>query len=265
MKDLPVRIVQISDIHLFADKKEELLGVKTYESFSAVIDLLKKDSVPQLILLTGDLSQDFTDISYMHVAEKMKDFPLPVYCVPGNHDDANKMAKLFPYENVSNIRHVILEHWQIILLDSQKPGSVVGYLNPNEINFLKECLQKYPEHHALIVFHHQPKPVGCAWLDHYTILNAVEFWHTLSHYPNVKGIIFGHVHQENEGSAQGIPYYSVPSTCIQFKKNSDDFALDHLPPGYRWLDLYPNGEIKTAVCRVKNYVGTFDPNAKGYK
>jgi Icc protein len=40
---------------------------------------------------------------------------------------------------------------------------------------------------------------------------------------------------------------SSPSTCTQFRPNSDDFALDVRPPGYRWLDLTANGKIQTKV------------------
>lgn len=266
MKDIPVRVVQISDIHLFANKQEELLGVKTYDSFAAVIDLLKNDKKqPNLILLTGDLSQDYSDSSYIYVADFLKDFSIPVYCAPGNHDDAKKMARLYPYENVTNQRHIILEHWHIILLDSQKPGSVKGHLDDTQIKFLRSCLESYPEHHALVVFHHQPEPVGSAWLDTYVISNATVFWNIVSYFPKMKTILFGHIHQEVEGSKNGITYYSVPSTCIQFKKNSDEFALEYLPPGYRWIDLYPDGHIQTAVSRVEKYIGNFDPSAKGYK
>ena len=56
--------------------------------------------------------------------------------------------------------------------------------------------------------------------------------------------------------------FSPPSTCIQFKRNSDEFALDFLPPGYRWINLYPDGRLETAVERYSAYVGVFDKNAK---
>jgi hypothetical protein len=49
--------------------------------------------------------------------------------------------------------------------------------------------------------------------------------------------------------AKGSVYLSVPSTCVQFKPLSDDFAIDDLSPGYRWFDLYANGDVVTK-CRV---------------
>ena len=43
---------------------------------------------------------------------------------------------------------------------------------------------------------------------------------------------------------------STPSTCLQFLPNSDSFAVDSRPPGYRWVDLMANGRIDTEVVWV---------------
>lgn len=265
MQRRPVRIAQISDIHLYNEKHKTLLGVTTYDSYHAVINLLKQqDPPPDLILLTGDLTQDASDEAYIQVAQELKDLNLPVYCIPGNHDENTEMRRVYPLYQVSVQKNIILDHWQLILLNSQKEGAVEGFLNDSQIDFLKECLEAYPEHRAIVTFHHQPLPVGCAWLDKIGLTNADVLWETLKSYPQVHTILCGHVHQEFEGKKQGIHVYSVPSTCIQFKRNSDQFALEELPPGYRFLELYPDGELKTKVCRVDKYIGEFQINAKGY-
>jgi Icc protein len=44
-----------------------------------------------------------------------------------------------------------------------------------------------------------------------------------------------------------------PATCAQFVPNSDDFALDDRPPGYRLLDLMPDGSIATEVVWLEQY------------
>ena len=265
MTERPLRIVQISDIHLFLDKKKSLLGVNTLESFSEIIQLLKKDpSPPDAILLTGDLSQDRTEDSYRYVADAFKSLPTPIYFIAGNHDDADLMNRVYPYHTISDLKNIILKEWNIILLNSQKPGAVEGYLDCAELDFLKQCLIRYPKHHAIIAFHHQPISVGSQWLDNLGLTNAEEFWDVIGAFSQVRAVLFGHVHQQLEGERNGIPYYSVPSTCIQFKKNSDEFALDNIEPGYRWLDLYSDGELKTAIERLDHYVGVFDKDATGY-
>jgi Icc protein len=56
----------------------------------------------------------------------------------------------------------------------------------------------------------------------------------------------------------------VPSTCVQFKPLSKDFAIDDVAPGYRWLDLYPDGRVETAVSRVDGVKFEVDFSVKGY-
>jgi 3',5'-cyclic-AMP phosphodiesterase len=59
MATTPLRVIQISDTHLYADANKAILGVKSYESFHAVLDLLRRESEQcDLILHSGDLSQD---------------------------------------------------------------------------------------------------------------------------------------------------------------------------------------------------------------
>lgn len=261
----PLRIVQVSDIHLFADPERALLGVKTQESFQAILDLIKtKDSAPHFILLTGDLAQDESEAAYLRLAQKMSELQIPVYCLPGNHDDVQLMEQVYPRGMMSLQKQIIHDDWQIILLDSHIPGKVEGYLSQAELDFMEQCLKQYPQHRAVIGFHHHPLPIGCAWLDKLGIGNAEEFWELLTRFPQVSLVLFGHVHQEQEGIKQHIKYFSAPSTCIQFQDHSEKFGLAKLPPGYRVIDLLPSGEIITTVHRLAHYVGTFEVNAKGY-
>lgn len=265
MGEKPLRIVQISDLHIFSNDTQALLGVKTRESLRSVIDLVLTDpNQPDMVLLTGDLSQDESEDSYLAVAEMINILRLPVYWIPGNHDDPKTMAKMYPRNNISNLKHIVLEHWHIILLDSKKPHAVEGFLDESQLRFMQHCLDMYPEHHAIVIFHHQPIPVGCVWLDRLGLTNADEMWNIIGKYPRAKHILFGHVHQQNEGEKNGVKYFSPPSTCIQFKRNSENFALEELNQGYRWVDLYPDGTLKTGICRVAEYVGVFDAKSKGY-
>lgn len=265
MEERPIKIIQISDTHLLADQQDELLCVKTSESFKTALKLIQeKNHGIDLVLHSGDISQDGSLASYQRLADLLDGLNAPVYCMPGNHDNTNVMREVFPYKHISYERRVLRGNWQIIMLNSQRPGKVEGFLPKSELDFMEECLREYPTHHSIIVFHHHPVPVDCEWLDHLGLTNADEFWQTLSHYPKVKNVLFGHVHQVVETEKQGVNCYSTPSTCIQFKRHKDTFGLEKLPPGFRWLDLYSDGHIQTGIERAKKYVGVFDKNATGY-
>jgi Icc protein len=261
----PLRMIQISDTHLFSDPAKALVGVPTQESLNAVMELIKqKGGKFDLILHSGDLTQDYAKSSYFHIAEMLSVFNVPIYCVPGNHDDPKVMAEVYPYQTILSDKHIVTDHWQIILLDSHKPNSVEGFLDAKQLKYLEDCLIQHPKLHALILFHHQPIPVGSHWLDKLGLSNSEEFWNILAKYPKVNTVLFGHVHQQFEQVVNGIKCYSTPSTCFQFKRKQDEFGIEDLPPGYRWIELYDDGRIETGIERVEHYVGKFDDHCKGY-
>lgn len=260
-----LRIAQISDTHLFSDPERSLLGVKPQVSFQAVFELLKNDPIkPDLILLTGDLSQDETAQSYRILADKFSELDIPIYFVPGNHDEDTVLIDNFTGKNIFPQKQIIVKDWQIILLNSHKSGCIEGFLRQSELDYLQECLQQYPQYHTIIAIHHHPVPVGSRWIDKYALTNASAFWNTVEKLNHVKMVLFGHVHQLFEQKKSGIHCYAVPSTCFQFKGHSQNFAIEKLPPGYRWLDLYNDGTFKTGISRIQQYIGEFDENATGY-
>jgi Icc protein len=174
------------------------------------------------------------------------------------------MMRVYPRQQIYDQKHIVFANWHIIMLNSQKPNAVEGYLDQYQLDYLQQSLRDYPNHHAAVIFHHHPIPVSSRWLDKLGLTNAQVFWQLLASYPTVRAVLFGHVHQQHEQIFQGIACYSAPSTCIQFKRQSADFALEKLSPGYRWIQLYPDGQLKTGVGRVARYIGEFDANAKGY-
>ncbi|HVE44184.1 MAG TPA: 3',5'-cyclic-AMP phosphodiesterase [Gammaproteobacteria bacterium] len=261
----PIRIVHISDTHLFADPKKTLLGVPTQQSMETVIACIKQHT-PQMdfILHSGDLSQDATPASYERVAALLAAFSVPVYCVPGNHDSSDIMARVYPQHTLSLSRHIVQEKWHVILLDSHIPNAVEGYLATEQLTFLQRCLTDYPHHDAVIVFHHPPIGLDTAWLDPINLRNADAFWQLVSRYARVKAVLFGHAHQEVACMKGNVMCYGVPSTCIQFKPKQDKFALDHVPPGYRYIELGADGQLSTTLYRAPHYVGQFEENVTGY-
>jgi len=40
--------------------------------------------------------------------------------------------------------------------------------------------------------------------------------------------------------------------------------VDEIPPGYRWLELYPDGSLQTGIKRLANIPGRIDLSARGY-
>ena len=126
-------------------------------------------------------------------------------------------------------------------------------------------LQQSREGYALVCLHHHPVSIGCDWLDEQKVSNADTLFSVLDEFTHVRGLLWGHVHQQIDQQRNGVKLMATPSTCIQFAADSADFKLDRLSPGYRWLDLQENGDIETGVSRVSGVVFDIDyDDSSGY-
>lgn len=260
----PLLIAQITDIHLFADANRELLGLPSTKSFQAVLERLQKLSPqPDMLLLTGDLSQDGTPESYQRLADLLKPLGIPSYWLPGNHDQPLAMQQVLNQAPIFAQKSFKAGGWQFLLLSSHIPGCVHGRLDSETLHWLDLELQVNCELPTLIAFHHPPFLVNSDWLDTSTLKNSEELFAILDRHPQVQLVIFGHIHQEFNHWRNGVSYLGTPSTCIQFEPESTKFALDQVDPGFRLLKLYPDGKFETRVERVA-YTQKLDLAAKGY-
>ena len=83
----PIRVLHVTDPHLFADDASSLRGTNTHATLCAVLEHIRAAGWPaNLVAMTGDLIQDDSRGAYDRFCELMSPLGLPVYCVPGNHD-----------------------------------------------------------------------------------------------------------------------------------------------------------------------------------
>ncbi len=261
----PQRVVQISDCHLFASTDGRLLGLNTEDSLRLVLERVTREQPRiDLILATGDLSQDGSTTAYRRFQQHLERFKAPSYWLQGNHDLTEPMLNTLG--GSSHLSPCLIEQgpWRIIMLNSSVEHEVPGYFQPSELEFLQQALEQSRGHHTMICLHHHPLPMGCAWLDTQVVRNAKDFWQVVDGFDHVRAIVWGHVHQEFDQERRDVRLMSVPSTCVQFKPKSHDFAVDDVAPGYRWFDLYPDGRLETQVSRVEGVKFEVDFSVKGY-
>lgn len=264
-----VRIVQVTDPHLFADPEAQLLGVNTSKSFAAVLNTIRAVDYPaHLMLATGDLSQDYSAESYRQFVTAVTPLNLPCHYLPGNHDDPRIMFLHMQGERIFGQQRILAGKWQILMLDSTVRGKPGGSMAESQFELIEQAIVAHPEHHILLVMHHNPILVNCTWLDQHCMDNGAEFLTRVCQYPQVKGLLWGHVHQTidtvYDGPHGALKLMATPSTCIQFKPLSPYFALDGLQPGYRLLELKANGSISTNVYRVPGNHFSPDNDSSGY-
>ena len=243
----PIRIVQLTDLHLYGAADGRLRGVATLPALQATLAAALARHAPwDALLLTGDLVQDDPS-GYAHVRELFGGAATPVYCIPGNHDEPAAMRAALatrPFQICGSALHGA---WLLVMLDSYLHGMAHGRLAATELARLAATLAAHPDRHALVMLHHQPVPVGSRWLDGVALEDPAALFAVLDRHPNVRALLWGHVHQAWEGTRNGVRLMCTPSTCAQFKPGSDSFALDRNPPGYRWLELYEDGRVESGV------------------
>ncbi len=243
-----ISVLQITDTHLYASSDGCLLGLNTEQSLQAVTTEARLSHLgSDLVLATGDLVHDGSAAAYQRTFDHLSSLGIPVYCLPGNHDETEALR-----DNIAT------------LLDSTRPGSEGGHLTPAALKTLEARLQAAPDTHTLVCLHHQPVLMGSRWLDTMAVDNRDDFFDLIDCHPQVRGILWGHVHQEFDRMRNTVRLMSTPSTCIQFMPGSSEFALDDTAPGYRWLTLHADGRIETGIQRLAEIPGTIDLESAGY-
>ncbi|AZE52675.1 3',5'-cyclic-nucleotide phosphodiesterase [Pseudomonas synxantha] len=262
--DASVLLVQLSDSHLFAEAGAALLGMNTRASLQRVIELVREQQPRiDLVLATGDLSQDGTLESYRQFRDMTRPIDAPARWIPGNHDEPLVMAQAAVHSDL--LEPVVdIGNWRITLLDSAVPGSVPGYLQDQQLQLLAQALSEAPNRHHLVCLHHHPVSIGCAWMEPIGLRNPEALFAVLDRFPQARALLWGHVHQEIDRERNGLRLLASPSTCIQFAPGSEDFQVSEQAPGYRWLRLHADGRLETGVERLQGFEFTVDYGSNGY-
>jgi Icc protein len=249
--DKPIVLAQITDSHLFADTNGLHHGHNVMKNLSKVLHNIQKSPEIDLVIFTGDLTQDHTEQSYQNFVDCVDNsgIELPFYYLAGNHDEPeilDKYLNALPFYSSNSVDYV---HWQIQLLES-KSLTPAGYVSKQSLVALEKTINV--NQHQLIMMHHHPIDVGY-FIDKHGLQNKGDFWRAMNVYDNIKVIACGHVHSEREfkkqlsNNQEAVTVYTCPATSIQFDPDFDGVAALKKGPGYRVFYLYPDGKFHSNV------------------
>lgn len=196
------------------------------------------------------MSQDETPESYQNLLAAVSPLSIRTYWLPGNHDDVLLMQQMLTEEPLLAQKSFRQGNWQFLLLNSAIPGCVEGKLSPQSLEWLEYKLQQASHYPTLIALHHPPCSINSASFDAIALQNSDQLLALIDRHPQVRLVVFGHIHQEFSLERQGVHYFGTPSTCIQFMPQSSAFALDPSPPGFRVFKLNPDGTWETQIERI---------------
>ncbi|WP_048308564.1 phosphodiesterase [Halomonas sp. PR-M31] len=239
-----MRLIQITDCHLHAEPDARSRTGYPLRQLQRVIEQARTFD-PDIVLVTGDVSQDQTLDSYRHASALFSSFGCPWFWFSGNHDDPVLMNEMHPLQD-----EIDLGAWRLLLLDSRVEGRPHGELGNQQLETLATRL-KEDERPVLLALHHPPVTIGSDWMDAIGLKDRDALWQVLTPCPQVNAILCGHIHQSFEQWLDNVLVYGCPATSDQFLPDSADFAVDDdALPGFRVIDLEVS-RLTTWIERVE--------------
>lgn len=238
----PITLLQLSDSHLSEDPQARYRGQPADANLATLRPAIQ-DLKPDLIVLSGDVSEDASPASYWRMGGFVRDLAPKIAWIPGNHDEREVMAGVFDELGFDAGPVVEAGGWQVLLLDSAWSDRPDGEMNDERLAPIDRLDGSAP---ALVFVHHQPLLVGSPWIDKYPLVEPHRLWDRLAGKP-VKAVAFGHVHQVFEGEHDGIACLSAPSTAANGVREAPRFTPSEQGPAARWFRLWPNGRWESGL------------------
>ncbi len=245
MSDILLRFIHISDTHISADphyNDDGAMHTPLIGAQSVVHEINHLPFTPDFVLHTGDVAYNPDASAYDTARDVFSALNVPIYYVVGNHDYAEPLQRVMlgrtenvktPYDDTFEVKGV-----QIILMDSNRPApNYCGRVSDEQLAWLDGFCRADDDRPLIVAVHHNVLPMGSPlWDEKMKMVNGEAFHRTLlPARDRLRGVFFGHVHQNTDTLRDGILYTSALSTWYQFHNYPDqvDFEVDrHAGPGY---------------------------------
>lgn len=256
-------LCQISDLHIRAPGLISY-GVVDCAAMLArcVAEVLRLPQRPDVVVITGDLTDIGAPEEYAHLRTLLSLLPMPVYLMPGNHDDREALRISFP-------DHAYLRQWlpyvqyaiddwplRLVAIDTVIPGEAGGRLCAERLGWLERTLAAKPDKPTLVLMHHPPFATLIGHMDGMGLESNQEFENIIRKNPQVERILCGHLHRLIQARFAG----TVASTC---PSPAHQVALDLAPDTEGRFKMEPPAfqlhawRRDTGVISHTAYIGDF--------
>jgi 3',5'-cyclic-AMP phosphodiesterase len=250
----PALLVQLSDLHLDPGRERPGPAERLQHAVRRVAALRPQ---PRALLLSGDLADAPSAGAYQQAHELLAPLGLPLYAIPGNHDDRDLLRARFgprPARAGEPVNFAVdCGALRLLGCDSTSPGSDGGRLGQAQLGWLDETLAEQPERPTLLALHHPPVLSGVSVMD--TIALAAEdraaLELLLGRHPQVQAITCGHAHTAMTTTFAGRQLLICPSTnsALRLDLRADEeipFAVSRQPLGFA-VHLLVDGRVVSHV------------------
>ena len=244
-------LAQLSDLHVgLPGSKVDLAYESAARLERAVAHVCALDPRPDAVVLTGDLVNDGTPAEYARLAALLAPLPMPVYVLPGNHDDREHLRAAFAARGYLPPRGplcyaVDVGPLRLLALDTNVPGQPSGRLEAQQLAWLDARLAEARARPTLLALHHPPFRTGIQRADDEMGLSGAEALEAVvRRHPQVERILCGHLHRPIVSRFAGTLAATCPSTMHQLQldlRERGRLALVPEPPALL-LHLWREGE-----------------------
>lgn len=259
-------IAQLSDCHIRPPGQIFADVVDTHAMLAAAVDaVLALRPRPDAVLLTGDLTNDGEPEAYARIGPELARLPMPVYAIPGNHDDRDAMRALAGAVDLGGANGFCqyaadLGDLRLVALDSLVPGAAHGALCAERLAWLEAELRHAGERPVLIMVHHPPAETGIDFMDKIGLEpNAALEAIIRQHGARIERIVCGHIHRPIFYRWQGVPVSVTPGVAHQVVLGLDgrDPAFIMEPPGFHLHRWTTSGGLVTHQVYIGAYPGPY--------
>ena len=256
-------IAQVTDPHIKQEGRLAYKKIDTATNLAACVEhLINLIETPDLILITGDLTDFGRAEEYALVRRLLKPLEMPIFVIPGNHDNRSNLRSAFKDHDYlpenGEYLHYVIDNYplRMIGLDTTIPGKPGGEICNDRLAWLDEQLSIETSKPTLLFMHHPPITTGIVHMDVQNCNNGEALGVMLENHPQVFQILCGHVHRPIHTQWHGITVTIAPSSShyVALDTQEDgpaDWVLE--PPTvqlHRWKD-----------CRLTShlsFIGKFD-------
>ena len=262
----PFIIAQITDCHVgergspFDDQFESGAHLG-----AAVRHIMTMDPQPDVVIATGDLIHEGQREEYEHFSEMLSPLSIPVYLIPGNHDDRDNMRSVFADHDYlpagQFLQYSVDEQpLRLVFLDTLIPGETGGELCGERLTWLAEKLDAEPNRPTFIAMHHPPFLTGISPFDRnrngYGLIGAELLGNVIARHPQIERIVCGHIHRPISTKWYGTTVSVAPSTSHQIELDlvgDRQLTLVNEPPAVDLHVWISNGSL----ISHRSYIGDY--------
>ncbi len=261
-------IAQLSDPHVCGEKELYKGLVDSNAMLAAAVRHLNTLSPePDVVILTGDVTEHGTSEEYAHSRKLLLEIRQPLIVIPGNHDQREEFRAGFadmdylPKAGPMHFAVSDLGAVRIVALDVTVPGAHHGDIEDKEIAWLESCLAEEPDRPTIFMLHQPPFLSGIPYLDQYRCFGAERLEGLLQNHQNVELIVCGHVHRFMMRRFAGTLICTAPSTTtsIALRLEADAEPASYVePPALLLHNWSSDAGLMTHMVPIGKFPGPYD-------